>query len=122
MLLKGLFPVASHWLMQGAPLIVCSLALSGCVSDQKIALAQCKLELTQMPPTGVVADELHVGEVRAEIHMLDCMELKGYERDSLKHRSKKCDQTPSGYSFYAWCYHPTGPLARLGYWVESALD
>ena len=111
--LRRLFSVASHWLMQGALLIVCSLALSGCVSDQKMALAQCKLELTKMPPNG---------EVAAEIHMLMCMEAKGYERDSLKHRSKKCDQTPSGYSYYAWCYHPTGPLARLGYWVESTLD
>jgi hypothetical protein len=93
------------------------LALGGCVSDQKQALAQCIREVQRLP--SVV--EIFPG-VRDELHMFTCMEAKGYEVERLEQHSKKCAGAGNHFSYYVWCYHPMGRISRAAFWLEARFD
>ena len=95
-------------------MLALATALTGCVSDQKQALAQCTRELERLPEVFEVFPR-----VRDEIHTHLCMEAKGYEVEQLNQHSKKCATAINHFSYYVWCYHPMGRLARMAFYLEA---
>jgi hypothetical protein len=100
--------------MKHTALVFALISLSGCLDDQRQALAQCEIEASRIVFHRQKISES--GKAR-EGFVAACMRGKGY---AFEPRQSRCTQDDER-ALNERCYAPTGSIPRMIYELEATL-
>lgn len=103
--------------MRRLAILLLTIPLAGCFTDQKQAVAKCEMDTFRVYP-----DQRTRYTIAAENYLELCMTAAGYDFDI---SSAKC-QPQMGGAFVSAdqpsCYVPSNPGGKLGYQIEMWLE